>query len=196
MNIMAIRAEGRATSSQIPFGAKANKQGEKHLILSLIHNKMKTPLDHIDHADVTKIQCVAAASLELNEKYHKRILRQASLSFGFAAFTAFSGFMLFFFAVIYLMQHLTQFVLITALGGAITTVLSGTSFYLYRHTLKYFNDIHQCLARTELILLGNSLCMQIHDLDKRNEAYMELIKNVTQLTILIGEGEQKQNQQN
>ncbi|HEV2582689.1 MAG TPA: hypothetical protein VGT44_17660, partial [Ktedonobacteraceae bacterium] len=74
--------------------------------------------------------------------------------------------------------------------------LSGTSFYLYRNTLRYFDDIHRCLARTELILLGNSLCMQIHNLEKRNEAYMELIKNVTQLTILIGEGEQKLNQQN
>lgn len=91
------------------------------------------------------------------------------------------------------MQNFTQLAVIGTVGTAITVVVSGTSFYLYRYTLGYFEDIHQCLARTELLLLGNSLCMQICDKEKKTDAYMELIKNVTQLTIQISKSEHKQN---
>ena len=94
------------------------------------------------------------------------------------------------------MQHLTQFALIATVGSALTAVISGTTFYLYRRTLTSFEDIHKCLARTELLLLGNSLCRQIHDKEKQIDAYMELIKNVTQLTVLISEGEHERNQRN
>jgi len=75
-------------------------------------------------------------------------------------------------------------------------VIKNTTFYMYRHTLSYFKDIHQCLARTELLLLGNSLCMQIDDKEKQTAAYMHLIRNVTQLTVLISENEHKRISEN
>ncbi len=174
-----------------PSGDGHDRQVSDNRTLTAIHNELKDPLAHIDRADPTKIQCVAAANLEMNDKYHNIILQQANMSFRFAMVIAFLGFFLFSGTVIFFMLHQTGLALISTTGSAITAILSGTAFYLYCHTLSYFKDIHQCLARTELLLLGNSLCMQICDKEKQTAAYMDLIRNVTQLTVLISEDEHR-----
>lgn len=171
-----------------------NGQESDDEIRADIHRKLTSPFNHIDKADPTKIQCVAAASLELNEKYHDSILQQNRQSFCIAIVTACLGFLLFTLSVVFFAQHLTNFALITTTGSAIAAILLGTTFYLYRHTLSSFEVIHQCLARTELLLIGNSLCTQIKDQEKRTAAYMELIRNVTQLTVLISKDEHKRDQ--
>ncbi len=157
------------------------------------HDVFQKPLDLIDQATAANIQCVAAANLELNNKYHERILKQAQQSFYCAIISAFVGFGLFSVAVIFFMQQTANFALIGTVGTAITAVVSGTSFYLYRHTLGYFKGIHECLARTELLLLGNSLCLQIRDEEKQTAAYLDLIRNVSELTVIVSKGEHKQN---
>lgn len=178
-----------------PNGYRREVDKSNNRNLSDIHNQLKEPIDHIDQANPVKIQCVAAANLELNEKYHNSMLQQAKQSFYCAIISASLGFLLFSGAVVFFMQHLTQLALIGTVGAAITAIVSGTTFYLYRYTLRYFDEIHKCLARTELILLGNSLCVQIHDEEKRTAAYIDLVRNVTQLTLLITGSEHKQNQQ-
>ena len=177
-------------------GQKHEKQKSSDKTLEDIHRAVRDSFAHIDKADPTKIQCVASANLELNDEYHKIILQQANMSFYGAIITAGLGFLLFSGAVLFSMQQRTDFALISIVGSAITAVISSTTFYLYRHTLSYFEEIHKCLARTELLLLGNSLCMQIHDKEKRVEAYKDLIKNITNLTVLVSEEKYKQNSNN
>ncbi len=127
------------------------------------HNAFDKPLHHIDLATARNIQCVAAANLELNNEYHQRALDQANKSFKYAWITACFAFLLFAVVVVFFMLNFTSLALIGTIGSAITAITSGTSFYLYRKTLSYYDDFHKCLARTELLLLGNSLCLQIHD---------------------------------
>ena len=130
----------------------------------------------------------------LNAFYHERILAQANKSFYCALISAVIGFALFAFTAFYLMNDPVKLALIGGVSTAITGVVSGTSFYLYRCTLRQFETFHTCLARTELLLLGNSFCKQITDEQEQNTAYMNIIRNIADLTKLISSCEQKEEQ--
>jgi len=98
------------------------------------------------------------------------------------------GLVFFFGAAAFLMlskQDTGQSVVISSLGTAIVACVSGTSFYLYRYTMGHFKAFHLCLARTEIVLLENSVCRQIEDVTKRDAAYASVVANMEKLIFLI-----------
>ena len=144
--------------------------------------------DVIRSADANDIQQVAASNLNLNDRYCQSIIRQANRSFWSALISASVGLVVFLSGAIFLVfskQDAVQVTLITSLGAAITTFISGTSFYLYTHAMRHFEAFHLCLARTEIVLLENSICKQIEDQTRRDAAYASVVENIESLAVLI-----------
>jgi hypothetical protein len=49
----------------------------------------------------------------------------------------------------------------------------------------HFEAFHLCLARTEIVLLENSVCRQIEDVTRRDAAYASVVANMEKLIFLI-----------
>ena len=148
----------------------------------------------IRRADAKNIQEVAGSNLNLNDKYCQSIIKQANRSFWSALIAASVGLVVFLAGAVFLIvtkQDAVQMTVITGLGAAITAIVSGTSFYLYTQAMRHFEAFHLCLARTEIVLLENSICQQIKDQAKRDEAYAGIVGNIEHLAILITSYPQK-----
>lgn len=145
-------------------------------------------IKRIYDTDARDIQKVGAANLNLNNLYCESLLKQADRSFWSALVAAVVGLVFFFGAAAFLMlskQDTGQSVVISSLGTAIVACVSGTSFYLYRYTMGHFKAFHLCLARTEIVLLENSVCRQIEDVTRRDAAYASVVANMEKLIFLI-----------
>jgi hypothetical protein len=150
--------------------------------------QQKELISDISLADAKNIQQVAASNLNLSDKYCQSIIRQANRSFWSALISASVGLVVFLAGTAFLLvtkQDAVQMAVITGLGTAITAFVSGTSFYLYTQAMRHFEAFHLCLARTEVVLLENSICQQIEDQAKRDEAYAGIVGNIEHLAILI-----------
>jgi hypothetical protein len=149
-------------------------------------------ITRIYDTDASDIQKVGAANLNLNDLYCESIINQANRSFWSALIAAMVGLLFFLGAVAFIVlshQNAEQLSLVTGLGTAITACVSGTSFYLYRSTMKHFEAFHLCLARTEIVLLENSVCKQIEDVNKRDAAYADVVENIEHLAVLLTTGQ-------
>ena len=152
-------------------------------------------ITRIYDTDASDIQKVGAANLNLNDLYCESIIKQANRSFWSALIAGATGLVFFLGAAAFVVlskQSAGQLPLVSSLGAAITTCISGTSFYLYRSTMRHFEAFHLCLARTEIVLLENSVCKQIEDVARRDAAYTKVIENIEQLAILITTGQSTQ----
>ena len=139
-------------------------------------------------AHAGNIQQVGASNLNLNDMYCESIIKQANRSFWSALISASVGlgfFLLCTGLLIVNKQDAVQLSVITGLGAAVTTIVSGTSFYLYTQAMRHFEAFHLCLARTEIVLLENSICKQIEDQAKRDAAYAGIVDNIENLAVLI-----------
>ncbi len=160
--------------------ATSKSQKNKSEIGELIYAISKT--------NATNLQQVGATNLILNDRYCLSIIRQADRSFWCALGAAIIGLIFFLVGIVILLQHqqdATQVTLITGLGTAITAFVSGSSFYLYQQAMQHFETFHLCLARTEIVLLENSICTQIKDQTKQDDAYKDIIHNIEDLALLI-----------
>ena len=151
-----------------------------------IDQRQKAQVDAIRNADASDTQQVAAFNLALNNEYCEAVIKHANRSFWSAIIAASVGLVFFVMASALLMlykQDATQLSLITSLGAAITAFVSGTSFYLYTHAMRHFEAFHMCLARTEIVLLENSICCKIHDPAQRDAAFAGVVGNIEKLAI-------------
>lgn len=152
-------------------------------------------ITRIYDTDASDIQKVGAANLNLNDLYCESIIKQANRSFWSALIAAATGLVFFLGTAAFVVlgkQSAEQLPLVSSLGTAITACISGTSFYLYRSTMRHFEAFHLCLARIEIVLLENSVCKQIEDVAKRDAAYAKVVGNIEQLAILITTGQSTQ----
>ena len=150
--------------------------------------RAKDAIKHLCETDDRNMQKVGAANLNLNNLYCESIIKQANRSFWSALVAAVVGLIFFLGAAAFLLlskQDSGQVAVIGSLGTAITACVSGTSFYLYRYTMGHFEAFHLCLARTEIVLLENSVCKQIEDVSKRDAAYASVVGNIEKLTLLL-----------
>jgi hypothetical protein len=150
--------------------------------------RAKDAIKHLCETDDRNMQKVGAANLNLNNLYCESIIKQANRSFWSALVAAVVGLIFFLGAAAFLLlskQNSGQVAVIGSLGTAITACVSGTSFYLYRYTMGHFEAFHLCLARTEIVLLENSVCKQIEDVSKRDAAYASVVENIEKLTLLL-----------
>lgn len=138
----------------------------------------------VSEASADNLQAVAASNLELGSCYYDSALQQANKSFISALIAAAIGLILFVLSVLFLMLH-GEGSQIAAIGGALIEVISGINFYLYIRASKQLESFHICLARTELLLLANSVCKQMHNRDKQDEVYTNIIQNIGNLAIII-----------
>lgn len=153
--------------------------------------KLAKAINRVHKVNPKNLQCVSSANFVLNERYHQDILDQANKSFRTALVSSIIGGVFFLLtAAFFMMKDATLVYLISGVGAAITALVSGTSFYLYRTTLKQLEHFHTCLARTEMLLLGNSLCKQMEE-KEQNKGYMKLVENIAELTMLISNCDQK-----
>lgn len=149
-------------------------------------------IKRICDTDARDIQKVGANNLNLNHLYCESLLKQADRSFWSALVAAVVGLVFFFGAAAFLIlskQDTGQLAVISSLGTAIVACVSGTSFYLYRYTMGHFEAFHLCLARTEIVLLENSVCRQIEDVTRRDAAYASVVANMEKLIFLITAGQ-------
>lgn len=154
----------------------------------LPEQRAKDAIKHLCETDDRNMQKVGAANLNLNNLYCESIIKQANRSFWSALVAAVVGLIFFLGAAAFLLlskQDSGQVAVIGSLGTAITACVSGTSFYLYRYTMGHFEAFHLCLARTEIVLLENSVCKQIEDVSKRDAAYASVVGNIEKLTLLL-----------
>ena len=154
----------------------------------LLGQRAKDAIEHLCETDDRNMQKVGAANLNLNNLYCESIIKQANRSFWSALVAAVVGLIFFLGAAAFLLlskQDTGQVAVICSLGTAITACVSGTSFYLYRYTMGHFEAFHLCLARTEIVLLENSMCKQIEDVTQRDTAYASIVENIEKLTLLI-----------
>lgn len=150
--------------------------------------RAKDAIKHLCETDDRNMQKVGAANLNLNNLYCESIIKQANRSFWSALVAAVVGLIFFLGAAAFLLlskQDSGQVAVLGSLGTAITACVSGTSFYLYRYTMGHFEAFHLCLARTEIVLLENSMCKQIEDVSKRDAAYASVVGNIEKLTLLL-----------
>ena len=150
--------------------------------------RAKDAIKHLCETDDRNMQKVGAANLNLNNLYCESIIKQANRSFWSALVAAVVGLIFFLGAAAFLLlskQDSGQVAVIGSLGTAITACVSGTSFYLDRYTMGHFEAFHLCLARTEIVLLENSVCKQIEDVSKRDAAYASVVGNIEKLTLLL-----------
>lgn len=150
--------------------------------------RAKDAIKHLCETDDRNMQKVGAANLNLNNLYCESIIKQANRSFCSALVAAVVGLIFFLGAAAFLLlskQDSGQVAVLGSLGTAITACVSGTSFYLYRYTMGHFEAFHLCLARTEIVLLENSMCKQIEDVSKRDAAYASVVGNIEKLTLLL-----------
>jgi hypothetical protein len=150
--------------------------------------RAKDAIKHLCETDDRNMQKVGAANLNLNNLYCESIIKQANRSFWSALVAAVVGLIFFLGAAAFLLlskQDSGQVAVLGSLGTAITACVSGTSFYLYRYTMGHFEAFHLCLARTEIVLLENSVCKQIEDVSKRDAAYASVVENIEKLTLLL-----------
>lgn len=148
----------------------------------------KKEIEAIRNAPADNIQQVGAYNLNLNDMYCESIIKQANRSFWSALISASVGLVFFLLGAAFLLfnkQDAGQLSLITSLGAAVTAFVSGTSFYLYTQAMRHFEAFHLCLARTEIVLLENSICKQIEDPTKRDAAYASIVENIENLAVLI-----------
>lgn len=169
--------------------AKIGHRGNGHEHSRVLpEQRAKDAIKHLYETDDRNIQKVGAANLNLNNLYCESIIRQADRSFWSALVSAAGGLIFFLGAAAFLVlnkQDSVQVAVIGSLGTAITACVSGTSFYLYRYTMGHFEAFHLCLARTEIVLLENSVCKQIEDVTQRDAAYASVVENIEKLTLLI-----------
>ena len=145
-------------------------------------------IEDIRNARSDDIQQVGASNLNLNDMYCTSIIKQANRSFRSALVSASVGLVFFLLCAGFLIfdkQDAVQLSFITGLGAAVTAIVSGTSFYLYTQAMRHFEAFHLCLARTEIVLLENSICKQIEDPAKRDAAYASIVENIENLAVLI-----------
>jgi TRADD-N domain-containing protein len=148
----------------------------------------KKEIEAIRNAPADNIQQVGAYNLNLNDMYCESIIKQANRSFWSALISASVGLVFFLSGAALLLfnkQDAGQLSLVTSLGAAVTAFVSGTSFYLYTQAMRHFEAFHLCLARTEIVLLENSICKQIEDPTKRDAAYASIVENIENLAVLI-----------
>jgi hypothetical protein len=148
----------------------------------------KKEIEAIRNAPADNIQQVGAYNLNLNDMYCESIIKQANRSFWSALISASVGLVFFLLGAAFLIfnkQDAGQLSLVTSLGAAVTAFVSGTSFYLYTQAMRHFEAFHLCLARTEIVLLENSICKQIEDPTKRDAAYASIVENIENLAVLI-----------
>ena len=148
----------------------------------------KKEIEAIRSAHADDIQQVGAYNLNLNDMYCESIIKQANRSFWSALISASVGLVFFLLGAAFLLfnkQDAGQLSLITSLGAAVTAFVSGTSFYLYTRAMRHCEAFHLCLARTEIVLLENSICKQIEDPTKRDAAYASIVENIENLAVLI-----------
>jgi hypothetical protein len=148
----------------------------------------KKEIEAIRSAPADNIQQVGAYNLNLNDMYCESIIKQANRSFWSALISASVGLVFFLLSAALLLfnkQDAGQLSLITSLGAAVTAFVSGTSFYLYTQAMRHFEAFHLCLARTEIVLLENSICKQIEDPTQRDAAYASIVENIENLAVLI-----------
>jgi hypothetical protein len=139
------------SASNNATGSSVKRHTDKCGHIKLKDSNLATAINRIHDAESDNLQCVTSANFVLNAFYHERILAQANKSFYCALISAVIGFALFAFTAFYLMNDPVKLALIGGVSTAITGVVSGTSFYLYRCTLRQFETFHTCLARTELL---------------------------------------------
>jgi hypothetical protein len=154
----------------------------------------KKEIEAIRSAAADNIQQVGAYNLNLNDMYYESIIKQAKRSFWSALISASVGLVFFLISAAFLLfnkQDAGQLSLITSLGAALTAFVSGTSFYLYTQAMRHCEAFHLCLARTEIVLLENSICKQIKEPTKRDAAYASIVENIENLAVLITSYEQK-----
>ena len=125
------------------------------------------------------VQEVASSQISILNGYYNNVLSQSQMSFRFALFTAFFGFLFFLaaavFLLIYNLQSLAQ---ITVLGGALSSIISLVNFHLYNKSSSQLADFQQRLDMTQRFLLSEALCNTIKDPDKQDATRADLIMTI------------------
>jgi len=125
------------------------------------------------------VQEVAASQIKLLSSYYNNVLSQSQRSF-YSALAAAGFGLLFFMAAgsFLLLYNLQSLALITTLGGALSTFVSGINFHIYNKSALQLADFHQRLDMTQRFLLSDSLCNSIKDASKQDATRSELIMNI------------------
>jgi hypothetical protein len=127
---------------------------------------------------------------EMATLYYDGALKQATQSFKAAQVAAVVGTAFFLIGAVFVTMQggIGTRAWISLIAGATIQVISGLNFYMYGKATKQFGLFHVCLERMGRYLLANSVCANIENSGKRDEARVELARVMAQAPMLPIEG--------
>lgn len=132
-----------------------------------------------DLSSAKSVQEIAASQIKLLSSYYNNVLSQSQRSFYFALTAAGVGLLFFMIAGgVLLLYNLQSLALITTLGGALSSFVSGVNFHIYNKSSSQLIDFHQRLDMTQRFLLADGLCNSIKDSTKQDATRADLITTI------------------
>jgi hypothetical protein len=152
--------------------------------------EMKNVCDRIAHVKPEETQTLFGYLHQMATLYYEGALTQAMKSFKAAQIAAWVGTVLFFAVVLWILvwPEGSSLRWLSVLPPAMIQVISGLNFYMYRKATQQFELFHVCLERMGRFLMANSVCANIEESAKRDQARMELVATMAHAPMLPVQG--------
>jgi hypothetical protein len=158
MSRQAIALQAELNNREAALIRRTKELNDREIAFQKAHALEDSIAKNIVDAGAGDFQRIAASQMELGDRYYKKVLQQANVSFWWALIAAVVGLFFFLVASGLILRQLETISNVSLISGVVVEVISGIGFTLFAHASRQLESFHVRLDRTLLFLFANSVC--------------------------------------